>query len=50
MTTYKVSDDKNLSSGIYQILKEMNIGSIETDSFKMHTANQVFNTATQGAE
>lgn len=49
-TTYKVSADKNLSKGVFQRLKKMNVGFIETDSFKTHTPSQIFNTAMQGAE
>lgn len=49
-TTYNVSDDKNLAEGIFKRLKKMNVGFIETESFKTHTASQVFNTVMQGAE
>lgn len=49
-TTYHVAGDKNLPDGIYQRLKKMHVGCIETDSFKGHTVSQIFNTAIQGAE
>lgn len=49
-TTYKVSADKNLSKGVFQRLKKMNVGFAETDAFKTHTPSQIFNTALQGTE
>lgn len=49
-TTYKVSADKELSKSMYYRLKKMNIGFIETASFKTHRAADIFNTALQGTE